>query len=114
MIMHYACRLFKDKTKFRCKIGVILLAKNNINLSLDRVLKTPIFDGGGGLNRPIYPTPPLPFLFVKTIEKVIRLCTVLIFFCLLSGSFEDMGIFHEFQLSFVGVGGGFYISIADR
>ena len=30
-----------------------------------------------------------PFLFVKTIEKVIRLCTVLIFF--LSGSFEDMG-----------------------
>ena len=33
-----------------------------------------------------------PFLFVKTIEKVIRLCTVLIFF--LSGSF------HVFQLSF--------------
>ena len=34
----------------------------------------------------------------KTIEKVIRLCTVLIFF--LSGRFEDMGIFHVFQLSF--------------
>ena len=34
------------------------------------------------------------FLFVKTIEKVIRLCTVLIFF--MSGSFEDMGIFYVF------------------
>ena len=35
-----------------------------------------------------------PFLFVKTIEKVIRLCTVLI--CYLISSFEDMGIFHVF------------------
>ena len=37
-------------------------------------------NGGGGLN-----LPPSPILFVKTIEKVIRLCTVLIFFY--SGSF---------------------------
>ena len=45
------------------------------------------YDGGGSSK-----CPPL-FLFVKTIEKVIRLCTVLnIFF--LSGSFEDKAIFH--------------------
>ena len=41
------------------------------------------------------------FLFVKTIEKVIRLSTALIFF---SGSFEDIGIFHVFQLTFDGEG----------
>ena len=34
------------------------------------------------------------FLFVKTKEKVRRLCTVLNFF--LSGGFEDMGIFMYF------------------
>ena len=34
---------------------------------------------------------------MKTIEKVIRLYTGLIFFS--SGSFEDMGIFHVFQIS---------------
>ena len=48
------------------------------------------------------------FEFVKTIEKVIRLCTVLIFF---SGSFEDMGIFHVFHHSF---NGGGIISIHNR
>ena len=53
---------------------------------------------------------PPPFLFVKTIEKVIRLCTVLMFY-FLNGSFEEMGIFHVFQLSFV-VGG--IISIHNR
>ena len=59
----------------------------SFNLSFDGVLKTPSFDReGGGVK-----STPAPFLFVKTIEKVIRLCTVLIFF--LSGSFEDMGIF---------------------
>ena len=47
--------------------------------------------GGGGA-----------FLFVKTIEKVIQLCTV----------FEDMGIFHVFQLSFDG--GRLYLPITDR
>ena len=35
-------------------------------------------------------------LFVKTIEKVIRLCIVLL---LLSGSFEAYGIIHVFQFS---------------
>ena len=41
------------------------------------------------------------FLFVKTKEKVRRLCTVLNFF--LSGGFEDMGIFMYFiYLSFMG------------
>ena len=53
--------------------------------------------GGGGLNLPLP-----PFLFVKSIEKVIR------FF--LSGSFKDMGIFHAFQLSF-DWGGGVYLPI---
>ena len=37
-------------------------------------------------------------LFVKTIEKVLGLYTVLIFF---NGSFEDMGIFHVFIYPFV-------------
>ena len=58
----------------------------------------------------LYLSPP-PFSFVKTIEKVIRLCTVLIFF-FLSGSFEDMGPFHVFQLSFDG--GGTVISTYNR
>ena len=70
-----------------------------LNLSFDGVLKTPSFDGG----EVDQPPPPSPFLFVKTIEKVIRLCTVLIFF--FSVSFEDMGIFHVFQLSFDEGGG---------
>ena len=39
---------------------------------------------------------------MKTIEKVIRLCTVLNFF--LSGSFEDMAIFHVIQLIYDGGG----------
>ena len=42
-----------------------------INLTFDGVFSDLIFEGGGGLK-----VPPL-FLFVKTIEKVIRLCTVL-------------------------------------
>ena len=42
--------------------------------------------------------PPL-FLIVKNQEKVIRLCSVLIF---LSGSFEDRGNFHVIQLSYDG------------
>ena len=37
--------------------------------------------------------PPPPFLFVKTIEKVIRLCTVLKKNYLI-GSFKDKAIFH--------------------
>ena len=41
------------------------------------------FDGGGQ-------NLSIPILFVKTIEKVIRLCTVLIFF--LSGGCEDRDI----------------------
>ena len=43
--------------------------------------------GGGGLN-----VPPI-FLFVKTIEKVIRLCTVLKKKSLIS-SFKDKANFH--------------------
>ena len=46
-----------------------------VNLSYDGGYIDLSYDGGGGLKVP----PPL-FLFVKTIEKVIRLCTVLKFF----------------------------------
>ena len=42
---------------------------------------------------------------MKTIEKVIRLCTVF------GGSFEDIGYFYVFQLSLVG--GGLYLSKTD-
>ena len=74
-----------------------------LNLSYGGVFKTPSFDW-----RMVDSTPPPPqFLFVKTIEKVIKLCTVLIF---LSDSFVDMGVF---QLSFDG-GGGLYRPITDR
>ena len=38
----------------------------------------------------------IQILFVKIIEKVIRLCTVLILF--LSDSFKDMGNFRDFNL----------------
>ena len=50
----------------------ILVEKHFVNLSYDNVLKTPSYDRGegGGLN--VSP----PFLFAKTIEKVIILCTV--------------------------------------
>ena len=51
---------------------------------------------GGGLK-----VPPTLSLFVKTIEKVIRLCTVLKNKNL-SGSFEDWAIFHVIQLSYDG------------
>ena len=44
---------------------------------------------GGGAQS----APPL-FLFVKTIEKVIRLCTVLKKKKYLIGSFKDKAIFH--------------------
>ena len=44
---------------------------DTINLSYDGGFTDLSFNGGGGLK-----VPP-PFLFVKTIEKVIRLCTVL-------------------------------------
>ena len=47
------------------------LVSSNVNLSYDGGFTDLSFDGGGGLK-----VPPL-FLFVKTIEKVIRLCTVL-------------------------------------
>ena len=46
---------------------------------------------------------PSPILFVKTIDKVIRLFTVLILF--LSCSFEDMGIFHVHKVSLMRGGG---------
>ena len=58
-----------------------------INLTSDGAFFTHISDGGGGQF-----APPL-FSFMKTIERVIRLCTVLIFSI---GSFEDMGIFRNF------------------
>ena len=47
--------------------------------------------GRGALSAP-------PILFVKAIEKVIRLCNVLNF-CL-SGSFEDRAVFHVIELSY--------------
>ena len=76
-----------------------------------RCFFTLIFDegrgaGGGGVNLII------PILFVKIIKILIRLCTVLIFF--LSCSFEDMGIFHVFQLSFDGGGDNIYPYQIDR
>ena len=49
---------------------------------------------GGAEGRKV---PPL-FLFVKALEKVIRLCNVLNF-CL-SGSFEDRAVFHVIELSY--------------
>ena len=55
--------------------------------------------------------PPPLFLFVKTIENVIRLCTVLKKKSL-SGGLEDMVIFHVSQLSYDGEGP--YVPITDR
>ena len=43
----------------------------HVNLAFDGLFSDLSFNGGGGSK-----CPPL-FLFVKTIEKVIRLCTVL-------------------------------------
>ena len=54
--------------------------------------------------------PPPLFLFVKTIEKVIRLCTVFKFF--FEWYFEDRAIFHVIQLSYEW--GGPYVPITDR
>ena len=47
------------------------------------------------------------YIIENIIEKVLRICTVL------SGSFEDMDIFSEFQLSSDG-GGELFVPIADR
>ena len=53
--------------------------------------------------------PPTLFFFVNAIEKVLRICTVMIF---LSDSFEDMNINREFELSSDGGGGGWlYVPI---
>ena len=60
----------------------------HINLSYDGGFTDLSFDGGVGSK-----CPPPPFLFVKTIEKVIRLCTVLKKNYLI-GSFKDKAIFH--------------------
>ena len=48
---------------------------------------------------------------MKTIEKVIRLCTLLKE-KFLSDSFEDRAIFHVIQLSYDG-GGGAFVPITD-
>ena len=58
-----------------------------LTLLLMGCFQTLVLMGGGGLK-----VPPL-FLFVKTIEKVIRLCTVLKKKYLI-GSFKDKAIFH--------------------
>ena len=58
-------------------------SEKKVNLSFDWMLKTPSFDGGG-----VELPPPPTILFVKTIEKLISV--------FLSGSFEDMSIFHVF------------------
>ena len=50
--------------------------------------------GGGALGVVESTTPP--FIFVKAIEKIIRLCAGLIFF--FSGSFEDMGIYTHLSI----------------
>ena len=59
-----------------------------INLTFDGPFSDLSFDGGGAQSAP----PPL-FLFVKTLEKVIRLCTVLKKNYLID-SFKDKAIFH--------------------
>ena len=76
------------------------VVKRQVEYSL--VIQTPInlsYDGGGVVSK----CPPPLFLFVKTIEKVIRLCTGLKK-QILSGSFEDRAIFHVSQLSYYGGG----------
>ena len=71
-----------------------ILGKKNVpasvkclNLTFDGLFSDLSFNGGGAQS-----APPL-FLFVKTIEKVIRLCTVLKKKYLI-GSFKDKAIFH--------------------
>ena len=61
----------------------------SLNLTYDGGLQTLVMMGGGGLLK----VPPPLFLFVKTIEKVIRLCTVLKKNSLID-SFKDKAIFH--------------------
>ena len=64
----------KEENCIKKGLSCLKIASLWVNLRFDGVLKTPSFVGGGGVES----TPP-PFLFVKTIEKVIRLCTVLHF-----------------------------------
>ena len=61
--------------------------KENLTLVMMKGKYTLVMMGGGGLKVPTL------FLFVKIIEKVIRLCTVLKFFFLID-SFKDKAIFH--------------------
>ena len=67
-------RLSVTRLHYCRAIPEIQIHTENLNLT---------YDVGGGLKVP----PPL-FLFEKTIEKVIRLCTVLII--VLSGSFDHI------------------------
>ena len=61
-----------------------------INLSFDGVLKTSSFDGGAGW------IDPLPIFICENNGKSTKSMRCIGFF---SGSFEDMGIFHVFQLT---------------
>ena len=65
------------KRYFRKYLQILVFSPvytNVINLSYIGVLKTPSYDGGTA--RQVSPL----FFCVKTIEKVIRLCTVFFFF----------------------------------
>ena len=76
---------------FQCRLFILKNVLSNFGLTLVMIRgKYTLVMIGGGTKCP----PPL-FLFVKTIEKVIRLCTVLKKKSL-SGSFEDRGIFNDF------------------
>ena len=65
------------------------------------------YDGGRGLKVP----PPL-FLFVKTTEKVIRLCTALNFF--LSGGCEDRDILWAFFTNWGDIGILIYLRLVFK
>ena len=67
--------------------GLSYYTLQHLTLVMIRGKYTLVMMGGG------HKVPPPLFLFVKTIEKVIRLCTVLKFFFLID-SFKDKAIFH--------------------
>ena len=73
--------------KYKYKSYITFLPYCNLTLVMIRGKYTLVMIGGGTK------CPPPLFLFVKSIEKVIRLCTVLRR-KKMSGSFEDRAIFH--------------------
>ena len=82
------------------------MAQGDFNLSFDGVLKTPSFDGGGGVES----TPP-PIFICENNREGNKIMHCVDFF--LRISFENMDIFHVFKLSFV-EGGGVISILTDR